>query len=79
MFNIVLVEPEIPPNTGNVGRLCLATINTASRQAARLLTGRSAIAPGRPGLLERGTAAIMGFAPSMRYSGPSQRVVVIFF
>ena len=25
MFNIVLVEPEIPPNTGNVGRLCLAT------------------------------------------------------
>src|SRR5579862_632455 len=24
MFNIVLVEPEIPPNTGNVGRLCLA-------------------------------------------------------
>ena len=25
MFNIVLVEPEIPPNTGNIGRLCLAT------------------------------------------------------
>jgi tRNA (cytidine/uridine-2'-O-)-methyltransferase len=25
MFNIVLVQPEIPPNTGNVGRLCLAT------------------------------------------------------
>jgi len=24
-FNVVLVEPEIPPNTGNVGRLCLAT------------------------------------------------------
>jgi len=24
MFNIVLVEPEIPPNTGNIGRLCLA-------------------------------------------------------
>ena len=24
MFNIVLVEPEIPPNTGNAGRLCLA-------------------------------------------------------
>jgi tRNA (cytidine/uridine-2'-O-)-methyltransferase len=24
MLNIVLVEPEIPPNTGNVGRLCLA-------------------------------------------------------
>jgi tRNA (cytidine/uridine-2'-O-)-methyltransferase len=28
VFNIVLVEPEIPPNTGNVGRLCLATQST---------------------------------------------------
>ncbi|MBV9391771.1 MAG: tRNA (cytidine(34)-2'-O)-methyltransferase [Verrucomicrobia bacterium] len=25
MFNVVLVEPEIPPNTGNIARLCLAT------------------------------------------------------
>ncbi len=25
MFHVVLVEPQIPPNTGNVGRLCLAT------------------------------------------------------
>ena len=25
MLNIVLVEPEIPPNTGNVARLCAAT------------------------------------------------------
>jgi tRNA (cytidine/uridine-2'-O-)-methyltransferase len=25
MFHVVLFEPEIPPNTGNVGRLCLAT------------------------------------------------------
>lgn len=24
-FNIVLVEPQIPNNTGNVGRLCVAT------------------------------------------------------
>jgi tRNA (cytidine/uridine-2'-O-)-methyltransferase len=24
-FNVVLVEPEIAPNTGNIGRLCLAT------------------------------------------------------
>ena len=24
-FNIVLVEPEIPNNTGNIGRLALAT------------------------------------------------------
>ncbi len=25
MLHVVLIEPEIPPNTGNVGRLCLAT------------------------------------------------------
>ncbi|MEM7161385.1 MAG: tRNA (cytidine(34)-2'-O)-methyltransferase [Bacteroidota bacterium] len=25
MFNIVLIEPEIPNNTGNIGRLCLAS------------------------------------------------------
>jgi tRNA (cytidine/uridine-2'-O-)-methyltransferase len=25
MFHIVLVEPQIPPNTGNIGRLCIAT------------------------------------------------------
>ena len=25
MFQIVLFQPEIPPNTGNVGRLCVAT------------------------------------------------------
>ena len=24
-LNIVLVQPEIPPNTGNIGRLCVAT------------------------------------------------------
>jgi tRNA (cytidine/uridine-2'-O-)-methyltransferase len=28
VFNVVLVEPEIPPNTGNIGRLCLATKST---------------------------------------------------
>ncbi len=27
-FNIVLLEPEIPNNTGNIGRLCLATNST---------------------------------------------------
>jgi tRNA (cytidine/uridine-2'-O-)-methyltransferase len=25
MMNVVLVNPEIPPNTGNIGRLCCAT------------------------------------------------------
>jgi tRNA (cytidine/uridine-2'-O-)-methyltransferase len=28
VFNVVLVEPEIPPNTGNIARLCLATGST---------------------------------------------------
>lgn len=28
MFHVVLVEPEIPPNTGNIARLCLATGST---------------------------------------------------
>ncbi|MDD5308385.1 MAG: tRNA (cytidine(34)-2'-O)-methyltransferase [Deltaproteobacteria bacterium] len=27
-FNVVLVEPEIPQNTGNIGRLCVATSST---------------------------------------------------
>ena len=26
MFNVALYEPEIPPNTGNIARLCAATI-----------------------------------------------------
>ncbi|PHS01124.1 MAG: tRNA (uridine(34)/cytosine(34)/5-carboxymethylaminomethyluridine(34)-2'-O)-methyltransferase TrmL [Blastopirellula sp.] len=25
LFHIVLLEPEIPPNTGNIGRTCVAT------------------------------------------------------
>jgi len=24
MFHVVLYQPEIPPNTGNIGRLCVA-------------------------------------------------------
>lgn len=28
MLNIVLVEPEIPNNTGNIGRLCVGTQNS---------------------------------------------------
>ena len=27
-FNIVLIEPEIPPNTGNIARLCAATVTS---------------------------------------------------
>src|SRR6266478_6079179 len=28
MFHVALVEPEIPPNTGNIARLCAATFTT---------------------------------------------------
>jgi len=28
VFNVLLIEPEIPPNTGNIGRLCLSTRST---------------------------------------------------
>ena len=28
MFNVVLVHPQIPPNTGNIGRLCVNTAST---------------------------------------------------
>ena len=28
MFHVVLLEPEIPPNTGNIARLCAATLST---------------------------------------------------
>jgi tRNA (cytidine/uridine-2'-O-)-methyltransferase len=28
MLNVALVEPEIPPNTGNIARLCAATMTT---------------------------------------------------
>jgi len=28
VFNVVLIRPEIPPNTGNIGRLCVATQST---------------------------------------------------
>ena len=32
-FHIVLIEPEIPPNTGNIGRLCAATGPTCTWSA----------------------------------------------
>jgi len=28
VYHVVLIEPEIPPNTGNIARLCLATDST---------------------------------------------------
>ncbi|GAU00382.1 hypothetical protein BSLA_01r1087 [Burkholderia stabilis] len=36
MFNVVLVAPEIPPNTGNVIRLCANTGATLAAAAHAL-------------------------------------------
>ena len=49
-FNLVLFAPEIPQNTGTIGRLCGST-ETASGQAARLFARREAPEAGRNGLL----------------------------
>ena len=34
MLHVVLVEPEIPPNTGNIGRLCLAIFQSRDPESA---------------------------------------------
>jgi len=48
MFNIVLVTPEIPPNTGNVIRSPQHRLPTAFDRAARLaMTIRCCAAPAR--------------------------------
>ena len=48
MLNVVLFEPEIPPNTGNIMRLCA---NTGARlhlvEPLGLYLGRKAIAASR--------------------------------
>ena len=53
MLNIVLLEPEIPANTGNIGRTCVAAgSKAASDRAARIQPfGKGAEACG-DGLLE---------------------------
>ena len=53
-LNIVLFEPEIPANTGNIGRTCVATgTRAASDRAAWLPLKRKGIKESRDGLLER--------------------------
>ena len=52
MIRVALVEPEIPPNTGNVARLCAATtVPLAYRRGHWFSSGRSSSAAGRVGLL----------------------------
>ena len=40
-FNIVLLEPEIPANTGNIGRTCVATGTRLHLIEPVWITGRS--------------------------------------
>ena len=77
MFNVVLVEPEIPPNTGNVGRLCLATRSTLHlvKPLGFSLEDRQLRQASIIGTRYRCNYGIR----SMRYSGRSQWVLVIFF
>ena len=53
-LNIVLYEPEIPANTGNIGRTCVATgtkLHLIEPLGFRL--DEKALKKGRHGLLER--------------------------
>jgi tRNA (cytidine/uridine-2'-O-)-methyltransferase len=55
MLNVVLYQPEIPPNTGNVIRLCANTrCAPAPGGSARLLAGRRAREARRPRLSRDG-------------------------
>ena len=49
-MNIVLYEPEMPANTGNIGRTCVAT-NTKLHLIEPLGFKREAFSPGGTGLL----------------------------
>ena len=49
-LNIILHEPEIPANTGNIGRTCVAT--GSSYRAFRFFIVRESVKKGWNGLLE---------------------------
>ena len=51
-MNIVLLEPEIPANTGNIGRTCAAT-GTRLHKAGIALRNRNRKARGNKGALKR--------------------------
>lgn len=38
-MNIVLLEPEIPANTGNIGRTCVATGTSTFNKTVRFFIG----------------------------------------
>jgi tRNA (cytidine/uridine-2'-O-)-methyltransferase len=57
-MNIVLLEPEIPPNTGNVARLVRGhQVRAASHRAVRFQAGRRAAQARGHGLLAAGRVA----------------------
>lgn len=78
-FHVVLVEPEIPPNTGNVSRLCVGT-STPLHLVGRLGFRIDAAAVKRAGLdhwadLElRYHADFEGFLSSYRALAPGGRL-----
>ena len=78
-MHVVLLEPEIPPNTGNVARLCAATQNHAAPdRAVRIQAGRRATQARRHGLLAArrvaSLAELAGFQP-----GAARRVRALWF
>ena len=83
MFHLMLFQPEIPPNTGNVIRLCANVGATlASRASARVQHGRAALAPRGPRLSrarERegacGSAGVLAPSPGPRGFSRSRRAL----
>ena len=43
MLDVVLFQPEIPPNTGNIARLCAATGTTLHPSVRRLIVDENGI------------------------------------
>ena len=83
-LHVVLVEPEIPPNTGNVARLCAATASPLHlvghaglphRRAQRAARGRRLLAPRRrpPAPRLRALPARLAQGGARRAAAPLQR------
>ena len=63
MFDIVLYEPEIPPNTGNILRLASNTGCRTVRKAAPMSTDPEAVAEDTVAALKRDAGVIWVPAP----------------